>query len=376
MKSLLLVVDPISTGHSVQFELFSSMVGHLSKDFDVTIASIFLSIDKFDKLSDMGVTPISLATKPLRFCRLLRLIDRDNESMLWMESWLREGLLKRNSAEFTRLNRHLHFDFVVNATNTVPIEADIWWTQGPPLLTTLKEMAANNPIAKVASVLGHSLIRGIDVRIRNDITRKSKKIVANSRYSSDVYESLGIKVDGVVYSTKDFSQFRPETSSPSRDFVLTYIGKETDIKPIMTAAARGVRIVGFGSKLPLGVRKEAISTIIDFKGKVTESELKELYYNALFTMFPFTNEPFGFIPLESMACGTPVLTYKKQGPAETVLHGITGWLVESQLEIVNRALNIWKAGRTDIDERFCLRRASEFSPANTARQFERLLNGS
>ena len=55
MKNLLIVVDPIPSGHSVQYELFSSMVGYLSKDYDVSIASIFISVDKQNKFSRLSV---------------------------------------------------------------------------------------------------------------------------------------------------------------------------------------------------------------------------------------------------------------------------------------------------------------------------------
>jgi glycosyltransferase involved in cell wall biosynthesis len=39
-------------------------------------------------------------------------------------------------------------------------------------------------------------------------------------------------------------------------------------------------------------------------------------------------EPFGFVPLESMACGTPVLGVAEGGVRESILHGKTGWLVQ------------------------------------------------
>jgi len=43
-------------------------------------------------------------------------------------------------------------------------------------------------------------------------------------------------------------------------------------------------------------------------------ELIDLYSNALFTLFTFTHELFGYVLVESMACGTSVLTYNRQGP--------------------------------------------------------------
>ncbi len=39
-------------------------------------------------------------------------------------------------------------------------------------------------------------------------------------------------------------------------------------------------------------------------------------------------EAFGNVVVESLACGVPVIAYKRGGPAEIVQHGKTGWLVE------------------------------------------------
>jgi len=39
-------------------------------------------------------------------------------------------------------------------------------------------------------------------------------------------------------------------------------------------------------------------------------------------------EPFGFVPLESMACGTPVVVVREAGVRESVVHGVTGILTE------------------------------------------------
>ena len=83
---------------------------------------------------------------------------------------------------------------------------------------------------------------------------------------------------------------------------------------------------------------------IEFLGRLSSSELVDAYSNALFTLFPFTHEPFGYVPLESMACGTPALTYNFQGPSEYVIDGYTGWLARSDDELVQKAAELWKKG--------------------------------
>jgi UDP-glucose:tetrahydrobiopterin glucosyltransferase len=39
-------------------------------------------------------------------------------------------------------------------------------------------------------------------------------------------------------------------------------------------------------------------------------------------------EAFGNVAIEALACGVPVIAYRRGGPSEIVRHGETGWLVE------------------------------------------------
>ena len=374
MKSLLLIVDPIPSGHSVQFELFKSLTAGLKADFDICLASVYVSGEKKEELVESGITVLSTSKKVLNLDRLLKIFKMDNESMLWLESWLREALYRRNSDEMTALLKGRSFDYVLNATITVPIRSDIWWIQGPPLLKTLQDMSSDNLIARIVNNFGSYFIAAIDKRLTSEMVSKSGRIVANSNYSADVYSAMGLNIERIVFNTKDLAEFKPVSSEATRDFVLTYIGKETDLNPIIEVAKEDVKIVGFGSKLPVGVNRERLSKYIDFRGKVSQNELRRLYTNALFTYFPFTNEPLGYVPLESMSCGTPVLTYRKQGPSETVVDGVTGWLMSTREDLVHKAIELWKEGYTGISRESCVDRASIFGSAQSAKQLVELLN--
>lgn len=48
---------------------------------------------------------------------------------------------------------------------------------------------------------------------------------------------------------------------------------------------------------------------------------------------PSRLEGFGMIQVEAMACGKPVISINSMGPAETILHGETGFLAEVEQEI-------------------------------------------
>ncbi|MBI3331775.1 glycosyltransferase [Candidatus Peregrinibacteria bacterium] len=68
---------------------------------------------------------------------------------------------------------------------------------------------------------------------------------------------------------------------------------------------------------------------VEFLGFTTQETLREFYTHATATIFP-GEEDFGLVPLESMACGTPVIAYKKGGALETVVPGKTGLFFNDQ----------------------------------------------
>jgi glycosyltransferase involved in cell wall biosynthesis len=79
------------------------------------------------------------------------------------------------------------------------------------------------------------------------------------------------------------------------------------------------------------------------------------------TLYAPIMEPFGFVPLESMACGTPVVGVREAGVRESVVHGVTGLLVEREpaelaravealLTDPNRAADMGRCGRACVQE--------------------------
>jgi glycosyltransferase involved in cell wall biosynthesis len=61
--------------------------------------------------------------------------------------------------------------------------------------------------------------------------------------------------------------------------------------------------------------------------RIGEEGLRSLYRRARAVLCAAEREPFGLVPPEAMACGTPVLAVRDGGFAETVADGVTGWLL-------------------------------------------------
>ena len=93
------------------------------------------------------------------------------------------------------------------------------------------------------------------------------------------------------------------------------------------------------------VEQSCTSGSIDWKGFLETDKLqKELGKCRALLNTPKWNEAYGNVIVEALACGVPVIGYKRGGPSEIIQHGETGFLVEpndkdsllTYLQIINK----------------------------------------
>jgi len=102
----------------------------------------------------------------------------------------------------------------------------------------------------------------------------------------------------------------------------------------------GLKLKIFGTGESLKDLEKVAKKNVQFLGRVSDTELKELYSKAKAFIFPQI-EDFGIVPLEAMASGRPVIALKAGGALETVVDKKTGVFfgeqsVKSLKEAVNR----------------------------------------
>jgi glycosyltransferase involved in cell wall biosynthesis len=252
---------------------------------------------------------------------------------LWL--WMRNALFKIHDID-------LGDCMSINLSFELHIKSTIFYAQGY-VRDLLSDLVREFPRHyRVAYRLSLPIIKRADANYHEALS-SSTFVVANSKYSAEMVMRRGAQVHGIINPPIDTSFFKPVTN-PSNDYVLTYVGKETQFNVLRRIADHGIKIVAFGSKVAWMPRWFTKHSNIDYRGRVSDDELTKLYANARFTVFPFIHEPFGYVPVESMACGTPVLTYNKQGPGETVINNETGWLVDTPEDLVNMAIKLWHDG--------------------------------
>jgi glycosyltransferase involved in cell wall biosynthesis len=134
------------------------------------------------------------------------------------------------------------------------------------------------------------------------------------------------------------------------------------------AAARRARvpltIVGDG---PERARLEALADHhITFLGWRTNEEIRALYRSAIATILP-GEEDFGIVPVESQACGRPVVALGRGGVLDTVIDGETGVLFREDSE-ASLAEALRRAAAHSWDAARIRRHAERFSRDRFARE--------
>lgn len=75
--------------------------------------------------------------------------------------------------------------------------------------------------------------------------------------------------------------------------------------------------------------------LIEYVGEITDAEKNDFLGDAAALVCPYDwPEPFGLVLIEAMACGTPVLAYRRGSIPEIIEHGVTGYVCDNLNEIV------------------------------------------
>lgn len=371
-EKLLLVVDPIPCGFSVQYGLIESLTHFLKENYEITVFSNFVCKEKTEDLHRKGIEVLRKKSGRIQKFIKSKFYHSLNESFLWGVNWFLD-LLSFKLGHEAKIQLPEGFDYVINLSSTVMCNTDVLWLQGPPFVEVVEEMAESNIIAKLFLKFFRTPLKNASQLSVIKMAGLSKNVVANSQFIASRYKKYPFQVGSVIYSSQELSGFEPSHKEITEKYVLTYVGKETELETVMELANLGIKIKAFGAKIPPGFNLGKLKNSLTFLGAVSKDELVTLYNNAYFVAFPFTSEPFGLIPIESMLSGVPVLSYNREGPSETILDGQTGWLVNTREEFIEKALSIWKKEDTGIKSNLCIERGKEFTAETAVMELNNLI---
>lgn len=166
----------------------------------------------------------------------------------------------------------------------------------------------------------------------------ASNVAVNSAFTADAVRRIYGREPHVIYLGVDSERFRP-IGLPRSDYVLAVGGLHPlkgldfviDAIASMPISSRPRLVVACdrarqAERRRVTAQATASGVDLELQFQVSEDELVELYNRALLVICAPHNEPFGFVPLEAMACARPVLAVAEGGLPETVREGISGFL--------------------------------------------------
>lgn len=151
-----------------------------------------------------------------------------------------------------------------------------------------------------------------------------------------------------VYNFTDTDYFTPSTNERT---YLAFLGR---IEPIK-GASEAVQ-VALKTGLPLKIAgnvppehqgyfdreiKPHLGSQIEYIGPVNDEQKRTLLQGALAMLFPILwEEPFGIVMAESMACGTPVIAFRRGSVPEVISHNVDGFICDSVESMINAVKQI------------------------------------
>jgi glycosyltransferase involved in cell wall biosynthesis len=188
-------------------------------------------------------------------------------------------------------------------------------------------------------------------------TRRAGRVLVNSEFMREAVGKIYQLDAHVSYLGVDNEHFRPRPIE-RRGFVLS-VGSLTPLKGFdflidaighIPQQQRPPLVIVSNFQNPLErayLQQLADDLRVDLQllSGVSDERLVQLYNEAALVAYAALREPFGLVPLEAMACGTPVVAVRDGGVQETVLHEKTGLLVERDAQLFAEAIASLMAGR-------------------------------
>lgn len=108
------------------------------------------------------------------------------------------------------------------------------------------------------------------------------------------------------------------------------------------------------------------TTLVEFVGEIGQQDKNDFLGGALAVLFPIDwPEPFGLVLIESLACGTPVVAWRRGSVPEVIEDGVGGFIVDdmagAQAAVLRAPALDRRACRRVFEERFTAgRMASDY----------------
>ena len=203
-------------------------------------------------------------------------------------------------------------------------------------------------------------------------SRRVDQFVAISRHVADRIRKYYGRDAEVIYPPVDTSFFQMETNKEDYYFTASRFVPYKRIDLIVEAFSempeKKLVVLGDGPENEK-IRSKAKKNI-EFLGYQPDEELKKHLQKAKAFVFA-ANEDFGILPVEAMACGTPVIAFKQGAVRETVVEEKTGVFFDEQtVPSLRKAIDQFETMLHRFSPLEIRRHAEKFDLSEFNRQFQ------
>jgi glycosyltransferase involved in cell wall biosynthesis len=119
---------------------------------------------------------------------------------------------------------------------------------------------------------------------------------------------------------------------------------------------------------------KATNSPVEFVGEIRGSDKDDFLARTHALLFPIDwPEPFGLVMIEALACGTPVIAWRRGSVPEVIEDGVTGFIVDSLEQAVEAVARVSTLSRRKCRQVFEERFTSTRMTQDYVRLYQRLL---
>ena len=254
------------------------------------------------------------------------------------------GRVSQRAKEFDLIHNHIDY-FAFPYSRMMPTSM-VTTLHGRLDLPELREVFADFPEARLVS-----------------ISRAQRAFLPDANWQATVYNGVDLRHFTLRDRPGDYLAFLGRIAPEKRPDRAIEIARSVGI-PLRIAAKVDPADHEYFTH---AIRPLLDNPLVEYLGEIDDAQKDEFLGNAYAYLFPVDwPEPFGITMIEAMACGTPVIAMSHGSIPEVVVHGRTGFVCASLLEMIQAVAEIPR-----IDRRGCRARVAEhFTVERMADEYE------
>ncbi len=259
-------------------------------------------------------------------------------------------LVRRAADQFDVL--HFHIDFH---------PFSVFTRQPTPFLTTLHGTLAQPWVKDIYDLFPQVNLVSISDRQRAPMPHLN--------FAATILHGMPRDLLRPVPAAQDYFAFLGRVSPEKGIESAIHIARACGVK-LKVAAKQGAEDAAFQARIAPLLGGDGV----EFIGEIDDSRKPAFLSGARALLFPIAwEEPFGLVMIEAMACGCPVIAFRRGSVPEVIEEGVTGFVVDDVAGAVAACARLGEIDRAGVRARFEQRWTAERMAADHVALYERLI---